>query len=82
MLLQASLFSLADSWRVRPHLFTAARQRWEEDDIDRSAKPHLQVVRALSAGPLTSTLSMPACSVCSPPNAARVCCGLPMVLLP
>ncbi|KAL4447545.1 hypothetical protein ABPG75_004764 [Micractinium tetrahymenae] len=32
---QASLFSLADSWRLRPHLFTAARQRWEEDDIDR-----------------------------------------------
>ena len=32
---QASLFSLAASWQLRPHLFTSPRQRFEEDDIDR-----------------------------------------------
>lgn len=32
---QAALFTLAAGWRLRPHLFTSARQDFEPDDVDR-----------------------------------------------
>ncbi len=32
---QAALFGIAGGWQLRPHLFTAARQQFEADDVDK-----------------------------------------------
>lgn len=32
---QAALFGVAAGWQLRPHLFTAAKQQFEPDDVDK-----------------------------------------------
>jgi hypothetical protein len=32
---QAALFGVASGWQLRPHLFTAAKQQFEPDDVDK-----------------------------------------------
>lgn len=68
---QASLFSLADSWRLRPHLFTAVRQRWEEDDIDR-----FELVVCMDSGVMAEVLKdLSAARPAAPQSyVGRTCC--------